>query len=140
MIKHDLYTELVLQHYKTPLYKGNFDGEPHYVGEGTNPNCGDLVVIFIGTSKDGNIDSIKWEGKGCALCMASSSMMAEWANKEKPTIKQAIIRAKKVRSFLRGESDGCDLGKYKTFSSICKHPSRVKCASLPWSALEAAVS
>lgn len=137
-MSHPLYTELVVEHQQHPRHKAPFPGPFSHAGEGKNPNCGDLVSLQISV-QEGKIALLKWQGEGCALCMASASMMAEWANREHPEIEQILTRTQAVRGFLRGETDGASLGKYKTFSSVCKHPSRVKCAALPWAALEDAV-
>jgi nitrogen fixation NifU-like protein len=138
---HSLYTELVLEHQQHPRHRAVFEGTPTHLGEGKNPNCGDHVKLALSLDEGTHVvQCLKWSGEGCALCMASASMMAEWANREHPTREAFQQRSQQVRAFLRGERKGGDLGKYQTFASVCKHPSRVKCAALPWMALESALA
>src|SRR5476651_819846 len=70
-----LYRDVIFEHYRRPHNKGVIDGA-QIVTKGNNPVCGDRVTIYAKV-KDGKIDDVHFDGKGCAICMASSSMMTE---------------------------------------------------------------
>jgi nitrogen fixation NifU-like protein len=134
----DLYQETILDHGKHPRNFGKLADASHQA-QGHNPLCGDRLTVFVKTD-GGRISEVTFEGNGCAISMASASMMGE-ALKGMP-----VEEAKKVfRSFhdlLTAETKDMpdeDLGKLVVFSGVREFPVRVKCATLAWHTLRAAL-
>ena len=132
----ELYQEMILEHSRTPRNFGRL--EPHtHQAEGYNPLCGDKCDITL-TVDDGVIADVKFTGAGCAISTASASLMTE-AVKGRP-IEDADGLFSKVHDLLTG--DGAppdDLGKLQVFSGVRRFPMRVKCATLAWHTLRAAL-
>src|SRR6185436_522143 len=134
----DLYQEMILDHYKRPRNHRALPTADHHA-EGRNPLCGDHVTVFVNLEND-VVKDISFEGGGCAISTASASMMTE-ALKGK-TITEAKALFKKFHALVTGGDEtesGPDLGKLEVFSGVCKYPVRVKCASLAWHTLDAAL-
>ncbi len=135
----DLYQEIILDHYRNPQ---NF-GEVYHsctVVEEDNPVCGDQIRLMIVVNADGLLQEIKFKGSGCAISMASASMMTE-AVKGKPisTIQRICSD---VIGAMRGEKDPQVLENYGdlvALKGVIQFPARVKCATLAWHALEDAL-
>ncbi len=138
----ELYQEVILDHGKTPR---NFGKPEHVTSEsnGHNPLCGDTVTIYLEV-KEGIVEDVGFEGRGCAISIASASMMTE------------ILRGKSVEEigamFERfhhlvtdddggGENgiDGEDFKKLTVLSGVKEFPMRVKCATLAWHTMQAAL-
>jgi len=135
----DLYQELILDHNKRPRNRGRLEHPDHHA-DGYNPLCGDRVSIDL--SMDGQtIRDVKFDGKGCAISTASASLMTD-AVKGK-TIEHARSMFEKFHELLTDErhaaDDGAGLGKLAAFAGVRKYPARVKCATLAWHALHAAL-
>lgn len=136
----DIYQQMILDHNRSPR---NFC-EIHNAScktEGYNPLCGDHLWIFLKLSGDRRIENLSFQGSGCAISKASASMMTE-ALKGK-TKEEANDIFQEFHQLIRGElepSKSLHLGKLKVFAGICKYPSRVKCAGLPWHTLHEALS
>ena len=135
----DLYQEIILDHYRNPQ---NFGEVSHSctVVEEDNPVCGDQIKLMIVLNDQGVLQEIKFKGSGCAISMASASMMTEEVKgksiKEIQTICQDIIGA------MRGEKDPNVLENYGdlvALKGVIQFPARVKCATLAWHALEDAI-
>ena len=134
----ELYQEMILDHYRKPRNFGKL-GEGTRHAEGYNPLCGDKVTVFIALDGD-SITDVAFEGSGCAICMASSSIMTE-ALKGK-TISEAEALFGRFHDLVTGEpdTDTIDaLGKLAVFAGVREYPIRVKCATLPWHTMQAAV-
>ena len=134
----DLYQELILEHAKAPRNYREL-GEPAAKAEGYNPLCGDRCTVFI-NQKDGVIEDIAFQGNGCAISKASASMMTQ-ALKGK-SLEQAEEMFKTFHGMVTGqkpEGDPADIGKLKVFAGVQEFPARVKCATLAWHTLEAAL-
>jgi nitrogen fixation protein NifU and related proteins len=135
----DLYQEIILDHYKRPQNYGEIDSRYPTV-EHENPVCGDQIKLGIKLTKDGIVEDIKFNGKGCAISMASASMMTEaLIGKSKIDVKKAIDD---VVGVLRNERNMDILDNYGDLAAlkgVSKFPVRVKCATLAWHALEEAV-
>ena len=132
----DLYQEIILDHYRHPRNFG--EGEPNCISiEHENPVCGDQIKLMLHVNKQGIVDDIVFNGRGCAISMASASMMTEQV-KGKPVeeVKQIIAD---ILNAMRGE-DNADLldqyGDLTALKGVMKFPVRVKCATLSWHALE----
>lgn len=135
----ELYQEVILDHNKSPR---NFKKlkDANRTAEGYNPLCGDQITIFI-KLEDGIISDISFLGSGCAISKASASMMT--ASLKGKTKAEAEILFNKVHKMLTGEleakNDLQDLGRLAALSGVCQFPARVKCASLSWHTLNAAL-
>lgn len=138
-LSDDLYKEVILEHYENPKNFGTLEKHTHHE-HGVNPLCGDEFEIFMLIEK-GKISSVKFQGKGCSISMASSSMMCE--SIEGKTVEEAkeLISKFKVKILEDKVSEPFD-DEYSDLDSIMgvkKYPVRVKCAVLPWNTLERAI-
>jgi nitrogen fixation protein NifU and related proteins len=136
-----LYNDLVLEHAKHPRGKGPLEHPTHH-GVGKNPSCGDAVSIQLHV-RESCIVSLQWQGAGCALCMSSASLLADWAQSAPRTSSDGSLLVANVRLFLASslpEMAEPSIGKYKAYRGVCRHPSRIKCALLPLVAFEEALT
>jgi nitrogen fixation NifU-like protein len=135
----ELYQQVIIEHNKKPRNFGKLDPCTHHA-DGQNPLCGDELQLTLNVA-DGRIEDIKFEGHGCAIDVASASLMTS-AVKGKP-IAEAEAMAEQFRSMVRGELDPSTdsnlLGKLTLFRGVKDLPSRVKCAVLPWATLHSAL-
>lgn len=134
----DLYQEVILDHGKRPRNHGcleNADGD----AEGNNPVCGDRLRVFVKTSDD-TIDEVRFEGSGCAISVASASMMSE-AVRGKP-IDEVLQVFEAFNKLVTGREEEAPtaLGKLVVFGGVREFPMRVKCATLAWHTLRAALN
>jgi nitrogen fixation protein NifU and related proteins len=130
----DLYSEILLDHYRLPRNQGHLD-HPTVTVEGVNPLCGDQLEFDL--QFDGDVlTKVTFTGKGCAISMASASMLTEMLEgKSVAEIEQWIEH---FREFIREgrEPEGVDMGDLNALVGISKLPVRVKCATLPWTTIE----
>jgi nitrogen fixation NifU-like protein len=135
-----LYQEVILDHNRKPRNYGVVAGANHHA-DGHNPLCGDHIKLSLNIA-EGRIETIAFEGHGCAICKASASMMTG-AVKGKP-VQEAETLVEEFRGMATGtlnpESQPNHLGKLKVFAGVKDLPSRVKCAILPWHTLHAAMN
>ncbi len=142
MITNDLYQEMILDHYKHP--RNCCKIEPHtHEADGQNPLCGDELTVQLeieGTT----IKNIAFTGIGCAISQASASLMTE-ALKGKP-VDQAMQIYEKIHRMLTGRDPNeldpkgeVKIGKLQVLEGVSEFPMRVKCASLAWHTMKAAV-
>jgi nitrogen fixation NifU-like protein len=135
----ELYQQVILEHNKKPRNFGKLDGCTHHA-EGHNPLCGDELDLTL-VIENGLVQDIKFTGSGCAIDVASASLMTG-AVKGK-SVAEAEAMAEQFRGMVRGELEpGAQtplLGKLTLFSGVKDLPSRVKCAVLPWATLHAAL-
>jgi nitrogen fixation NifU-like protein len=125
----DLYQEVIIDHSRHPKNFRHMD-DATQSGEGNNPLCGDQLTVYVKVV-DGAIDDIAFEGMGCAISVASASLMTG-ALKGKDTT-EAFELFDKVHAMLKGEGDAdAELGKLVALSGVSEYPMRVKCASLAW--------
>ncbi len=136
----DLYQEIILDHYRNPRNAARLDNVPDSAVH-ENPTCGDSIKLLARVNGQGLVEEILFEGKGCAISMASASIMTEEL-KGRPV---AEVR-ERIREFLRimrGEGDSAQLedwGDLACLKGVISYPVRVKCATLAWHALEGALS
>jgi nitrogen fixation NifU-like protein len=134
----DLYQEVILDHSKRPR---NFGPLPkaNRKAEGYNPLCGDRETVYL--TLDGDVlKDVRFEGTGCAISTASASMMTE--SLKGKTREEADRLFARFRDLITGKDksdSGRDLGKLEVFSGVREYPVRVKCATLPWHTLKAAL-
>lgn len=132
-----LYREVILDHHRSPRNFGALEGADAVV-EGFNPLCGDRVEIFI--KVDGAILShCHFRGEGCSICMASASMMTEEVVGKKIDLVASLIHG--FRSLMKGEACPFLLeGDLESLVGVKNFPVRIKCALLPWTTLNDALS
>ena len=136
----DLYQQLIIDHNRNPRNCRPLDGANRWA-EGDNPLCGDRIKLFLRVEND-IIQDVGFQGSGCAISQAAASMMTQ-AVKGKPTGEaEALFRA--FHGMVAGEPDAPadpkQLGKLAAFAGVRAFPARVKCASLPWHTLRAALA
>jgi len=133
----DLYQEIILDHYKRPRNFCALDC-PNHQAEGRNPLCGDHVKVYLRIA-DGRVEEISFQGGGCAICTASCSLMTEAVRGK--TVAEAAELFEGFHHMLTGVADeaGVELGKLRAFEGVREYPVRVKCATLAWHTLKAAM-
>ncbi|MGH7331490.1 MAG: Fe-S cluster assembly sulfur transfer protein SufU [Candidatus Rokuibacteriota bacterium] len=133
----ELYQQVILDHNRKPR---NFRALPtaNRTAEGFNPLCGDEIKLYL-TVEDGVIKDAAFQGSGCAISKASASMMT--SSVVGKTAAEAEVLFHRVHAMLTVEDNGHggDLGKLAVFAGVREFPSRVKCASLAWHTLQAAL-
>jgi nitrogen fixation NifU-like protein len=135
----DLYQEVILEHSKAPRNFRQLQSANHHA-EGFNPLCGDRLTVYVQLDGD-SIRDISFQGSGCAISKASASMMTQSV---KGRTKQEVAALfENFRRLVTGQSDTSnnqpDLGKLTVFAGVSEYPVRVKCATLPWHTLRAAL-
>ena len=131
----ELYMEVILDHNKNPRNKGEIPGHTHSA-DGHNPLCGDRISMQI-IFKDEIVTDAKFIGSGCAISTASASILTEAIKgKNKSEIEQLFGN---FHDLVTGSGNKEDLGKLAIFEGVNKYPARVKCATLSWHALMAAI-
>ena len=131
----DLYQEVILDHNRTPRNFGRLPNA-NRESEGHNPLCGDRVKIFLHVEND-RIEDIAFQGSGCAISTASASLMTE-ALKGR-TVEEAHRLFHEFHDLLTTGGNPDDLGKLAVFTGVREYPIRVKCATLAWHAVQAAL-
>lgn len=134
----DLYQEVILDHYKRPRNFGPLE-EADHKAEGHNPLCGDRVTIYLVIEGD-VIRNISFQGAGCAISTASASLMTEMLKGK--TLAEVETLFGEFHAMLTGDpSQPADpvQGKLAVFSGVREFPARVKCATLSWHTLQAAL-
>ena len=134
----DLYQEVILDHNRQPRNFGELPGANRRA-EGFNPLCGDRVTVSLSLEGD-VLKEIRFQGSGCAISKASASMMTE--SMKGRTRAQAETLFQEFHRLLTEDSstgDGTALGKLVVFSGVREFPIRVKCATLAWHTLRAAL-
>ncbi|MGH7739860.1 MAG: Fe-S cluster assembly sulfur transfer protein SufU [bacterium] len=135
----DLYQEVILDHQKNPRNFGQIEGANHHA-EGFNALCGDRISLDLQTDTSGVIQDLKFKGSGCAISKASASMMTAALKGKK--VEEAEAMFGQFHDLVTGKSapeSAEALGKLKVFAGVRDYPARVKCASLAWHTLEAAL-
>jgi nitrogen fixation protein NifU and related proteins len=135
----DLYQEQILEHNKAPRNFRRLTTANHHA-EGYNPLCGDHFTVYLDLEGD-EIRDISFEGSGCAISKASASMMTQMLKgKTRAEAEQLFERFHGLVTGHAASGGGqTDLGKLQVFSGVCEFPVRVKCATLAWHTLLAAL-
>ncbi|MEJ2343940.1 MAG: SUF system NifU family Fe-S cluster assembly protein [Gammaproteobacteria bacterium] len=132
----DLYEEVILEHNRNPRnFPKNPQGANHHA-HGYNPLCGDEFSIHLKID-DGIITDVGFEGAGCAISTASASMMTE-AMKGK-SVEEAERLFREMHELLTEKGEHPELGKLVVLAGVREYPMRVKCATLAWHTLQAAL-
>jgi nitrogen fixation NifU-like protein len=138
-----MYREIILDHYKHPQHRGlaePYDAEVHQV----NPTCGDEVTLRLRVA-DGKVAELGWEGEGCSISQASTSVMSGLVV-GKP-VDEALALQERFLELMQSrgdaelsQSDEDELDDAVAFEGVSKYPARVKCALLGWMAMKSAVA
>ncbi|HOO17463.1 MAG: SUF system NifU family Fe-S cluster assembly protein [Phycisphaerae bacterium] len=141
----ELYQQLILDHYRRPRNRRTLP-QADRMAEGYNPLCGDHVTVFLKMDSD-LVKEVTFEGSGCAISTASASLMTETLKGKTLAEARAIFR--RFHGLVTGQPQeplggpgpvgGPGLGKLEVFSGVRKYPARVKCATLAWHTLDAAL-
>ena len=134
----ELYQQLILDHNARPRNFGDMSSCSHRA-EGVNPLCGDHIIVQL-LIQDNVIQDIRFSGSGCAICKSPASLMTEYLKGKSTELAQQAFS--QFRALLAGDILDVDmdaLGKLAAFSGVREFPMRVKCATLAWHTLHAAL-
>ncbi len=136
----ELYQELILEHGKNPRNMRSMEAANHNA-EGFNPLCGDHITVHAHVVGD-TIEDLSFEGSACAICTASASMMTQQLKSAATSDADSLFE--QFRNMLTGPESNADayeqsLGKLASLAGVRRYPMRVKCATLPWHTLKAAL-
>ncbi len=136
----DLYQQVIVDHNKSPRNFGKLEPCNHDA-EGYNPLCGDKLHVYLQVDDNGIVEDVRFEGEGCAISIASASLMTE-AIKGRPIAEFETLFKEfqhMVTSDLNEPANEQGLGKLAVLSGVREFPSRIKCAILCWHTLKSAV-
>ena len=139
----DLYQEIILDHGKNPRNLGKFDNY-NKDAKGNNPLCGDNVHVYLRLNENKKVEDIAFEGHGCAISMASASIMTDMVRgKEEKEVKEIVNdflgMIKEKDSLDNNILKDDDKTKLMSLSGVKQYPMRVKCATLSWHTLTSAL-
>lgn len=135
----DLYQEVIFDHNRNPRHFGKLAHASCHA-EGFNPLCGDKVTVYLKFDDQGVIQDVSFDGSGCAISVATASLMTETLIGKTRDEAEALFE--RFHSMMTGEgarNDAGPLGKLEVLSGVKEFPSRVKCATLAWHTLLAAL-
>ncbi len=136
----ELYQATILEHNKQPRNYAKLANATHEA-DGHNPLCGDSLTLYARVDGGGRLAEVAFQGSGCAISRASASLMTEFVKGK--TIEQVEADFDRFHALLTappGETPSSEgLGKLAVFSGVREYPARVKCATLAWHALRAAL-
>ena len=138
-----LYQDIILEHGKSPRNLGKCEGYNHEA-KGYNPLCGDKVHVYLRLDNEKKVKSLTFEGEGCAISLASASIMTELIKgksfEEAKEIMEAFLNMIKNTSEIRSDHlDEDQKTKLMSLSGVKQFPMRVKCATLSWHTLISAM-
>jgi nitrogen fixation NifU-like protein len=133
----ELYREVILDHNRSPRNFGEIENADRIVN-GVNPLCGDKLTLYLKLDGD-RIEDVRFEGTGCAISIASSSLMTERI--KGASVDETLELFQEVHDMLIGARDPAEsMEKLAALAGVREFPSRVKCASLAWHALKTALT
>lgn len=137
---NDLYQEVILDHNKNPRNFREIETATK-TADGNNPLCGDALRVYVEMEND-LVKDVAFKGSGCAISKASASMMTQTVKGKTRTEAETLFTEfqKMVTGELDAEQDENSLGRLKIFAGVLEFPARVKCASLSWHTLHAALN
>jgi len=134
-----LYQEVILDHSRRKLGEGDITSFAHTHTE-VSPTCGDEITVGVAVGADGTVD-LRWSGRGCSISTASASVMSELLEGASDERVRESIDAFRTMMRSRGAGEAPELlGDAEVFQGVSRYIMRVKCAMLPWVALEAALA
>ncbi len=137
----DLYRELVLDHSRNPRHFGRLK-DPTHTADGINPLCGDKLKLYLRVNAAGEIESSSFEGTGCAISVASASLLTDTVTGlpvEQARACSAAV-AERLTTGDRALELAANLENLRALDGVRHYPSRVKCATLAWHALHSALN
>jgi nitrogen fixation protein NifU and related proteins len=136
----DLYQEVILEHNKNPRNFREIENADK-IAEGHNPLCGDQLKLYL-AMEDDTVRDVAFKGSGCAISKASASMMTQVVKGKTREQAEALFGEfhRMVLGEMNEEQEENSLGKLKIFAGVREFPARVKCASLSWHTLHAALN
>ena len=139
----ELYQDIILEHGKSPRNFGKCDSYSHKA-RGHNPLCGDQVQIFLKLDNEKKVENLTFEGSGCAISIASTSIMTELVKGKSFDIAKKIIKAflnmiKNENNIKSNDLNEDQKTKIMSLSGVKQYPMRVKCATLAWHTLTSAM-
>jgi nitrogen fixation NifU-like protein len=137
----ELYRELILDHARSPRHFGKLPHATHSA-EGINPLCGDKLKLYLDVDDARNIRSACFEGSGCAISVASASLLTDsiiGLSEEEALAWFTAVTTRLTHGDPAEQISSLDIGKLKALEGVREFPSRVKCATLAWHALRAAL-
>ena len=138
-----LYQDIILEHGKSPRNFGKCEKYTHEA-KGHNPLCGDQVHVYLKLNNEKNVDNVTFEGTGCAISIASTSIMTELVKgKSLEAAKKIVIdflnMIKNTQEIKSDDLDEDQKIKIMSLSGVKQYPMRVKCATLAWHTLTSAI-
>ena len=136
----ELYQQVILDHNKKPRNFHKLEAANHSA-EGYNPLCGDQLTVYLDLEDD-TVKDVGFEGSGCAISKAAASMMTQAVKGKSKEEAEHLFREfhSMVTGELNEETEANSLGNLKIFAGVREFPVRVKCATLPWHTLHAALN
>jgi len=138
----ELYRELILDHARSPRHFGKLPDATHSA-EGINPLCGDKLRMYFRIDDDDRISDACFEGSGCAISVASASLLTDTViglnTADALKYFSALVERLAGRQSVDSNGEGINLGKLRALEGVKEFPSRVKCATLAWHALNSAI-
>jgi nitrogen fixation protein NifU and related proteins len=133
-----LYQQVILEHYKKPRHRGRTDPVDRF-HRGHNPSCGDTIELTVQLNdQQDRIEAVKFEGEGCAIAMASADLMADALRGK--TLDQAKEMVQHFQQMMKGDVEfPQELRKLNVMKGVAQFPVRIKCATLSWHTLRAAL-
>ncbi|MGI8518849.1 MAG: Fe-S cluster assembly sulfur transfer protein SufU [Acidimicrobiia bacterium] len=138
MALEELYREVILDHYRNPRNRTALE-EPHAAADGVNPLCGDEVTVELTFGGDA-VEGVSVRGHGCSISQSSGSMMGEAI---KGLHREAVsVLSRRFQESLTSEdsTSESEFGELAALQGVRRYPVRVKCALLPWTTLDEALS
>lgn len=136
MSLNGLYKEVVLDHYRSPRHQGVLE-HPTFEEGGHNPSCGDTLEIFVKLDDENKIEDISFDGHGCSISLASSSMMTEIMRGK--SLDKAIELVNTFEAMMKGEGEFPEEDEFLdvlSMKGVADFPVRVKCATLAWDTIK----
>ncbi len=133
---NELYQSVIIEHDRSPRNFRTIDGATHHA-DGRNPLCGDEVSVELVVSDDGTIADVAFQGTGCAVSRASASMMTV-ALRDQST-EHALELFARFHALLVDGGTTDELGKLAAFEGLAAFPMRIKCATMVWHVMKAAL-
>ena len=143
----ELYRELILDHARSPRHFGKLDGMTHFA-EGINPLCGDKLKLYLKVNEKQVIEDARFEGTGCAISVASASLLTDTVagmhiddalDFFSAIVGRLVNGQDKTATQSTAAKSIPDIGKLRALEGVKEFPSRVKCATLAWHAMNSAL-
>ena len=140
----ELYQDIILEHGKNPRNFGKCEKYTHEA-KGHNPLCGDQVHVYLKLNNEKNVDNVTFEGSGCAISIASTSIMTELVKGKSLEVAKKIVidflnMIKNTQEIKSNDLDEDQKIKIMSLSGVKQYPMRVKCATLAWHTLTSAIN